>query len=174
MENIIVLSALAAFVCQPSAPPPKWERLLDSDSFWVREKATKRLEKDGTLQECRCLLCSKSPEVRRRVRCVYEYKRAVLLDSLAPFPCIDALWYDIERHSYRYDWSAYKWMEPYIRNIGWDYEGPAWESWRRPTRIWAGDLIDAGVPISVIRGVFWEMHRRDRDFFTHLNYKFAP
>lgn len=154
---------LLCSLCTTPSDVPQWEARLGSTSFKERERASRLLGKTKNLHLCCCLVRSKDPEVARRAKLVRALFRSQILDSLDPYPCLDALLYDVNTR--RYTWwdntGHYHFLNHYGLDPYCNGGDPRWTPYRRATRRWVSDLLDHEVPLWVIQAILKEMHRKD-------------
>jgi hypothetical protein len=171
--GITLLLALAGGP-DPSAVA-RWEARLGDDDLRTRGRAQADLVAFGQAARpvVRCLQKSRDPEVRRRAKEVHAALRRQALRSLWPFPCLDAAWYDTNRRLYRESGFVYEKLSPYLRRMDMKmYLG--WDGYREATRIWVGDLYDAGVPLWAIKMCLAEMRRRDAVWIKTRGLPYKP
>ena len=146
-------------------------RQLGHNDFHVRYKAEASLKRLDWRVVRYLPSNHQDPEITARlsqVRLVFAQDR---LDSFAPFPEIDAAWYDDKIRQYTSNgWPVWgkattrSILEPYLNRIGRD--NPPWHNYRLATREWVQDMLDAGVPEWFIRLCLAEMRRRDDVFLN--------
>jgi hypothetical protein len=155
-----MLPLFLSFVLVGPGDTPSWERRLGSEDFRVRARASADLVRSGRLSLCRRLRRHPDAEVARRARFAYEDLRGKALDSMEPFPCIDAAWWT--NFPSEMDMAANSRLQHYLDCYDvWRMKPLPWWGFRRATRDWASDRIDQGVPVWLIRLHHWQLHRRD-------------
>lgn len=153
---------LAALLFHPAALVP----VLGSEDFAARAAAYATLDAwgDAALPVLRRHADHPDIEVRRAVTELLCAGKRRALERLAPYPCIDALWYDTRFQGYDADLLTYPLAVRYLDARGRDPY--PYRQYAYATIDLISDLLDAGVPECVLRVLLAEMRRRDGMFLS--------
>lgn len=156
LPHLLLVYAVCA---PPDTTVTVWEARLGATSFQERERASRALRQNGNDRLYRRLMASRDPEVRQRAQHVYEDWRSQVLNSLHPYPGLDAFWFDLDKGHYVYDSYFYYRYHHYLDRATAIYPCPG--AYRWATYHWAQHQLDNGMPVWCLRLIFVELRRRD-------------
>lgn len=138
---------------------------LGDSRFAVRERASASLVKAGWPARRAIWLGMRSTDEETRSRSTQAWAKVTERETqkLAPFPFIDAQWYDCRKRSYCL--VPNREMELCLAGAPHSPKGsPLYQRYREASRMWAERRLWVGTSPRLLRLSFSELHRRDQVF----------